>query len=156
MSISSISEHITAFLSNLPNFVDSLSPLLFITVPKTLYIWNQGTKIYNLEQKNFNFAVINFSFVHISKALRGCSSLNMRCISEKLIYLELGKHNLQYGSRIFQFGDILFQTLLGPTWLSTVHVVWKFPQAEMEGSQPDTVQHEIAIYAYIYSKLRWI
>ena len=31
--------------------------------------------------------------------------------------------------------------------MTTVHVVWKFPQAEMEGSQPDTVsllQQEIA------------
>ena len=63
------------------------------------------------------------------------------------MHLESGKHNLQHGSGIFQFADISFWTLLGPTWLTTVHVVWKFPQAEMEGSQPDTVallQQEIA------------
>ena len=57
----------------------------------------------------------------------------------KLKHLESGKHNLQHGSGIFQFGDVSFQTLLGPPWLTTVHVVLKFPQAEMEGSQPYTV-----------------
>ena len=40
---------------------------------------------------------------------------------------------------------------MGPAWLTTVHVVWKFPEAVMEGSQPDTVsllQQEIANCAF--------
>ena len=38
---------------------------------------------------------------YISKS--SCSSLNIGCVSEKLIYLESGKPNLQYGSGIFEF-----------------------------------------------------
>ena len=71
----------------------------------------------------------------------------MRCVLEKPIYLESGKHNLQHASGILQFGDTSLWTLLSPTWLTTVHVVLKFPQAEMEGSQTYTVsllQQEIA------------
>ena len=37
------------------------------------------------------------------------------------------------------FETLCFQTLLGPTQVESVHVVWKFPEAVMEGSRPDTV-----------------
>ena len=92
---------------------------------------------YGIEK--FQFCDKNFSnFFEFSQILSSCSALNIGCISEKLIYLGLGKPNLQDGSGIFEFCDVLFWTLLGPTWLNAVHVVWKFPEAVMEGSQPDT------------------
>ena len=46
---------------------------------------------------------------------------------------------------------------MDPTWLTIVHVVWKFPEAVMEGSQPDTVsllQQEIANFAFNIQQIK--
>ena len=46
---------------------------------------------------------------------------------------------------------------MGPTWLNAVHVVWKFPEPKMEGSQPDTVpllQQEIANCAFNIQQIK--
>ena len=48
-----------------------ISHLIFITAPKTFYIWNQGTKFHNLKQKNSNFAMINFSTFSHFQSLEG-------------------------------------------------------------------------------------
>ena len=57
--------------------------------------------------------------------------------------MELGKQGQQHAiekKRIFvTFETFCFQTLLGPTQVGSVHVNWKFPEAVMEGSRPDTV-----------------
>ena len=58
--------------------------------------------------------------------------------------MESGKPFLQDGSRIFEFHDVSFHTLLAPTPMELVHVVLKFPEAEIEGIQLDTVSLEIA------------
>ena len=97
---------------------------------------------------------------YISKTLSSCSSLNIGCVSEKLIYLESGKHNLQHGSEIFCF--LSFVTFhfrhdwLLPTWQLCMLYGNSQNQKWREASQTlyPYSSKKLLIVLLIYSKLR--